>query len=599
MSPSKVPALADAAALAAELPRLRAVPRRRVLRSGRRPGRRGPGRRRGHGRRSSTWCRPPMDTARPTSDGRRAESTDLIADIARIAHENDATIEVIIATAWDCPFDGPTDPQRVVDIATAAVEIGADRIAIADTIGTTTPRRVTALIERLRPVLGDLPLGAHFHNTRGAGLASAYAAVDRGRHEVGLVGRRARRLPVRPRRQRQHRHRGSGVHVARQRHRRRRRPAGGDPRGGRRTQGRRPRPAERSAARRRSHPGLSPAMPAETLTAKGRQTREAIELAARKLFAERGFHGTTLSRDHVRGGQVARGVLPVLRRQGGPAGGRWPSRSCATWSRHWARSCTCRNRPRTREFFVSAVTGYWNMFKQNIGIMVAVDQLASAQPRFADLQNEFRRFGIDIVRASVLRAQEQGYGADLDPEHTALAISLLFERFTTVYLRADAAMLGVTTTDAERGAHAVDDLEEDAVRLLSTAITRKESEWISPCPSIFRACWPRWTPSSRRRSSRWKPRTCSTSTSDASTPARTGRTTAFRSGPGRTCSTRCAAGPTRRAGCATACRRGSADATAPTSTWPSSGNTWRTRDSDCTTTCRTSRRSSAIFRRSS
>jgi len=109
-----------------------------------------------------------------------AESTDLIADIARIAHEGGATIEVIVATAWDCPFDGPTDPARVVDIATAAVEIGADRIAVADTIGTTTPRRVTTLVELLRPVVDDLPFGAHFHNTRGAGLASAYAAVTAG-----------------------------------------------------------------------------------------------------------------------------------------------------------------------------------------------------------------------------------------------------------------------------------------------------------------------------------------------------------------------------------------------------------------------------------
>ena len=57
---------------------------------------------------------------------------------------------------------------------------GADRIAIADTIGTTTPRRVTTLIGRVRPLIGDLPLGAHFHNTRGAGLASAYAAVQAG-----------------------------------------------------------------------------------------------------------------------------------------------------------------------------------------------------------------------------------------------------------------------------------------------------------------------------------------------------------------------------------------------------------------------------------
>ncbi|MGZ5393401.1 MAG: hydroxymethylglutaryl-CoA lyase, partial [Mycobacterium sp.] len=82
--------------------------------------------------------------------------------------------------AWDCPFDGPTPPQRVLDIVAAACVNGADRLAIADTIGTTTPRRVSDLVALVRPQIGDIPLGAHFHNTRGAGLASAYAAVAAG-----------------------------------------------------------------------------------------------------------------------------------------------------------------------------------------------------------------------------------------------------------------------------------------------------------------------------------------------------------------------------------------------------------------------------------
>ena len=90
------------------------------------------------------------------------------------------TVEVIVATAWDCPFDGPTPPQRVLDIVSVARDNGADRLAIADTIGTTTPRRVSDLVAQVRPLIGDIPLGAHFHNTRGAGLASAYAAVCSG-----------------------------------------------------------------------------------------------------------------------------------------------------------------------------------------------------------------------------------------------------------------------------------------------------------------------------------------------------------------------------------------------------------------------------------
>ena len=68
----------------------------------------------------------------------------------------------------------------MLDVVSAAVDAGADRLAIADTIGTATPRRVADLIDRLRPRIADVPLGAHFHNTRGTGLASAYAAVSAG-----------------------------------------------------------------------------------------------------------------------------------------------------------------------------------------------------------------------------------------------------------------------------------------------------------------------------------------------------------------------------------------------------------------------------------
>lgn len=179
VSPSKVPALADAAALAAELPSFRESHgiefSALVASSG------GAERAIAAGLGSIEYVVSAADGHSRANVGRSTvESTNLIAEITRIAHENDTTVEVIIATAWDCPFDGPTDPSRVVDVARAAVEIGADRIAIADTIGTATPRRVETLIAGLAPIVGELPLGAHFHDTRGAGLASAYAAVTAG-----------------------------------------------------------------------------------------------------------------------------------------------------------------------------------------------------------------------------------------------------------------------------------------------------------------------------------------------------------------------------------------------------------------------------------
>lgn len=194
-------------------------------------------------------------------------------------------------------------------------------------------------------------------------------------------------------------------------------------------------------------------MPAELLTAKGRQTRQAIEQAARKLFAERGFHGTTLADITSAAGKspavfyryfadkedlLAALAESFLHELVTPSG----------LSVHLPDS------PDDDAFFTAVVTGYWNMFKQNIGIMIAVAQLAATQQRFAAVQNEFRRFGIDLVAASVRRAQEQGYGAELHPQHTAAAIALLFENFTTVFVGPSG--LGIEISD------------EDAIATLST-----------------------------------------------------------------------------------------------------------------------------------
>ena len=176
VSPSKVPALADAAEIASELQDFPGIEFSALVASA------------NGAKRAIAAKLGSVEYVVSASDGHSranvgrssAEATEQIADIVAIAHDSGVTVEVIVATAWDCPFGGPTAPQRVLDIVTAATASGADRLAIADTIGTTTPRRFTDLISLLRPRVGDIPLGAHFHNTRGTGLASAYAAVSAG-----------------------------------------------------------------------------------------------------------------------------------------------------------------------------------------------------------------------------------------------------------------------------------------------------------------------------------------------------------------------------------------------------------------------------------
>ena len=173
VSPSKVPALADAPDIARELKRFPEVAFSALVAS---PN--GARRALDAGLNSIEYVVSAADSHSQANVGRdSAAATAAIDEIAAITHDAGATVEVIIATAWDCPFDGPTPPDRVMRIVEAAVNAGADRIAIADTIGTTTPGRVTALLDQVRPAIGALPLGCHFHNPRGTGLASAYAAV--------------------------------------------------------------------------------------------------------------------------------------------------------------------------------------------------------------------------------------------------------------------------------------------------------------------------------------------------------------------------------------------------------------------------------------
>jgi AcrR family transcriptional regulator len=188
-------------------------------------------------------------------------------------------------------------------------------------------------------------------------------------------------------------------------------------------------------------------MPADTLTAKGRQTREAIELAARKLFAERGFHGTTLADITSAAGKssavfyryfddkedlLAELAESFLHDIVTPSG----------------MSVPLPESPKDTDYFTMVVTGYWNLFKQNIGIMIAVAQLGATQPRFAKVQHQFRRFGMDMVADSVRHAAEQGYAQGLNPEHIAAAIALLFENFTVVVVGSPGSELQISDEDA-------------------------------------------------------------------------------------------------------------------------------------------------------
>jgi len=115
-----------------------------------------------------------------------AESLDDIAGLIPLVHDAGATLEVIVATSFGCPFEGDIDPDRVAAVVARVRADGADRIAFGDTTGMATPRRVRDLLSAVRPDL------LHFHNTRGTGLANVLTALELGVTEfdasVGGIG---------------------------------------------------------------------------------------------------------------------------------------------------------------------------------------------------------------------------------------------------------------------------------------------------------------------------------------------------------------------------------------------------------------------------
>lgn len=109
-----------------------------------------------------------------------AESLDDIAEVIALAHARGATCQVIVSTAWGCPFEGDVPVSRVVATASRAVADGADSIGFGDTTGMATPTRVTALVGQMRMANPDTGVNLHFHNTRGTGLANVLAALELG-----------------------------------------------------------------------------------------------------------------------------------------------------------------------------------------------------------------------------------------------------------------------------------------------------------------------------------------------------------------------------------------------------------------------------------
>ena len=113
----------------------------------------------------------------------RKDHPAMLAEIraaAAVAHEGGKHFAVGLSTAFGCTLEGAVPEARVVRLAAAAAEAGADEFSLSDTTGYADPAQVRRLVRAVRGAVGDRLTTLHLHNTRGLGLANALAGLDEG-----------------------------------------------------------------------------------------------------------------------------------------------------------------------------------------------------------------------------------------------------------------------------------------------------------------------------------------------------------------------------------------------------------------------------------
>ncbi|WP_280251975.1 hydroxymethylglutaryl-CoA lyase [Nocardia abscessus] len=142
------------------------------------------------GVRNFQYCFSVSDAHNRANIGRdTADSLAAMPDAVRLARAVDGSIQLCLATAFTCPFDGPVDPERVLAIARDPRTEGADDIVLADTLGQAHPGQVTALVAAVRDRTPPRRIVFHGHDTWGMGVANTLAAVAAGADMVdGALG---------------------------------------------------------------------------------------------------------------------------------------------------------------------------------------------------------------------------------------------------------------------------------------------------------------------------------------------------------------------------------------------------------------------------
>ncbi|OLM19339.1 MULTISPECIES: hydroxymethylglutaryl-CoA lyase [unclassified Pseudonocardia] len=133
------------------------------------------------GARNVQYCFSVSDAHNNANIGRdTGVSLEAMPEAVQYARDAGGRIQLCLATSFTCPFDGPVDPERVLEIVADPRTDGSCDVVVCDTLGQAAPFEVGSLVERVAGVADGRRIAFHGHDTWGQGVANALAAVQGG-----------------------------------------------------------------------------------------------------------------------------------------------------------------------------------------------------------------------------------------------------------------------------------------------------------------------------------------------------------------------------------------------------------------------------------
>jgi hydroxymethylglutaryl-CoA lyase len=109
-----------------------------------------------------------------------AESIERFKPLLDKAREDDMPVRGYVSCVTDCPYDGPTPPEKVAEVAKTLFELGCYEISLGDTIGAGTPETIGRMLDAVLDAVPADKVAGHYHDTKGRALENIEVSLEKG-----------------------------------------------------------------------------------------------------------------------------------------------------------------------------------------------------------------------------------------------------------------------------------------------------------------------------------------------------------------------------------------------------------------------------------